>query len=101
MAHDLEKAISAQQAAATANEWLVSYAGDRFLAGSPELDKKSDLWLIPILYVYPKEGPLGNVGEITVNPVTGELSSHPPVEEIKSRALDLYRANCREEHLVL
>lgn len=48
---------------------------------------------VPILYVYPKEGPLGSVGEIAVNSVTGELSAHPPIEEIKRLPLDLYRVN--------
>lgn len=33
------------------------------------------------LYGYPKEGPLGSVGKIAVNSVTGELSAHTPIED--------------------
>jgi hypothetical protein len=95
------KAISARQAVATVNEWLVSYVGDRFIAGTPALDTKSDLWLVPIVYNYPGEGPLGTVGEISVNCVTGELSAHPSVEEIKLRTEDLYRAKRGEDPTVL
>jgi hypothetical protein len=101
MLQNVVKDISARQAAAAVNEWLVSYAGDRFLAGTPALDTQSQIWLVPILYVYPKEGPLGSVGEIAVNSVTGELSTHPPIEEIKRMALDLYRVKRGEDPTVL
>lgn len=91
MLENVVQDMSARQVMAAVNEWLVSYAGDRFLAGTPELDVQSEVWLVPVLYVYPKEGPLGSVGEIAVNSVTGELSAHPSIEEIKRLALDLYR----------
>lgn len=91
MLGNVVKDISARQVVAAVNEWLVSYAGDRFLAGTPVLNAQSEFWLVPILYIYPKEGPLGSVGEIVVNSVTGELSVYPSVEEIKRRGLDLYR----------
>ena len=84
--------ISTRQAAAAVNEWLVSYVGDRFLAGAPTLDPKADLWRVPILYIYPQEGPLGTVGEAAVDALTGELRAHPAVEEIKRQALSLYQA---------
>ena len=84
--------ISAREALAVVNEWLVSYAGDRFVAGAPCLDEPSRFWLVPILYVYPNQGALGSVGEITVNSLTGEMTDHPSVDEIKNRALVLYQA---------
>ena len=84
--------ISMRQVIATVNEWLVSYVGDRFLAGTPTPDHAADLWRVPVLYVYPKQGPLGVVGEVAVDSVTGEIRSHPPIDEIKRQALDLYQA---------
>lgn len=101
MLENVVKAISAREAVATVNEWLITYVGDRFIAGTPTLDTKSDLWVVPILYSYPNEDPLGSVGEITVNCITGELSAHPSIEEIKSRTLDLYRAKRGEDPSVL
>jgi hypothetical protein len=89
---DVVHLISTRQAAATVNEWLVSYVGDRFLAGTPTLDAGADRWRVPILYVYPQAGPLGSVGEAVVDALTGELRAHPSAEEIKRQALDLYRA---------
>ncbi len=83
--------ISSRQAIATVNEWLVSYVGDRFLAGEPELDMTADLWRIPILYVYPQLGPLGSVGGAAVDALTGELCARPAISEIKRKALQLYQ----------
>ena len=84
--------ISIRQAAAVLNEWLASYVGDRFLAGTPTLEAQSDVWRIPILYLAPQTGPLGTVGEAAVDALTGELRLHPSVEEIKRQSLDLHRA---------
>ena len=101
MAENVVKAISVRHVVAAVNEWLICYVGDRFLAGTPALDTQSDLWRVPIFYSYPEEGRLGSVGEIGVNSVTGELGAHPSIEEIKGRALDLYRAKRGEDPSVL
>ncbi len=90
--------VSARQAAATVNEWLVSYLGDRFLAGTPAIDSAADLWRVPILYLLPKEGPLGVVGEVVVEALTGELQHLPATDEVKKQALSLYQARCDEDH---
>jgi len=93
MVNDVINLISARQAIAVVNEWLVCYIGDRFLADAPALNAVDDLWIVPILYTYPQEGPLGCVGEATVDSLTGELRSHPSADEIKRRALQLYQDN--------
>lgn len=85
--------ISARQAIATVNDWLVCYVGDRFVAGTPVLDSNSDLWRVPILYVYPNDGPLGSVGEAAVDSLTGEMRTCPAVDGIKRQALNLYQAH--------
>lgn len=55
MLENIVKDISARQAAAAVNQWLVSYAGDRILAGTPASDAESKVRIVPILYVYPKK----------------------------------------------
>ena len=92
MTEDVINVVSARQATATVNEWLVSYVGDGFLADSPTFDHAADVWRIPILYVHPKDGPLGRVGEVEVDALTGAARSAPPVDEIKRCALRLYEA---------
>ena len=86
--------ISARQASATVNEWLVCYVGDRFLAGTPAFDAQASLWRVPVLYVYPNEGPLGAVAEAVVDTATGELRAQPSIEALKQQALKLYQARC-------
>lgn len=92
MIEDVVNVISSRQAAATVSEWLVCHVGDRFLAGSPALDAVTQVWRIPIMSVYPNEGPLGHVGEATVDSLTGEMLAHTPTDEIKSLATELYQA---------
>jgi hypothetical protein len=96
--------VSSRQAVAAVNEWLVSYVGDRFLAGAPELDEQSDLWRIPILFIYPAgiqtgtpADSLGSVGVAAVDALTGELCSRPAISEIKRKALLLYQEKCNAE----
>ncbi len=98
MIANIANLVSLRQAVATVNEWLVSYVGDRFLAGTPELDEQADLWRIPILYIYPAgihtgtpAESLGSVGEAAVDALTGELCSRPANFEIKRKALLLYQ----------
>lgn len=91
MAVEVINLISSRQATATVNEWLVCYVGDRFLAGEPDFDQDAELWRTPILYVYPKEGPIGAAGEATVDAITDEIRTWPTVDEIKSQALNLYQ----------
>ena len=85
--------ISTRQAEATSNGWLICYVGDRFLAGTPQLDSVSETWRIPILYVYPRRGALGSVGEMTIDATTGEISDCPAVEHLKRQARALYESH--------
>lgn len=82
--------VSSRHAAAAVNEWLVSYVGDRFLAGEPRLDVQADIWRIPILFLYPQEVPIGEVGEAAVDALTREVCSRPAISEIKRRAMQLF-----------
>lgn len=90
MITDVANLVSSKQAVAAVNEWLVSYVGDRFLAGQPRLDSAADVWRIPILFLYQHEGPVGEVGEAAVDALTGEVCSRPAISEIKRRAMLLF-----------
>lgn len=89
--------ISTRQAEATTNEWLVCYVGDRFLAGTPQLDTGMETWRVPLLYVYPNQGPLGSVGDLTIDAATGEIKDRPAVQDIKRQAMALYQAHANRE----
>lgn len=89
--------ISTRQAEATANEWLICYVGDRFLAGTPQLDAAVEVWHIPLLYLYPGQGALGEVGEMTVDAISGAIKNCPTIEQIKQQAMLLYQAHATRE----
>jgi hypothetical protein len=78
-----EALISPVEARAIANEFLLRHTRDRFSAGQPALVlfPLAPVWVCPILFVYP-ERLLGEVGEVAVNAVTGEVTGRTPRQEI-------------------
>ena len=73
--------ITAAQARARVNRFLLSQVGSQFCAGEPELDVIASLWRVPILMITP--GFIaGQVGEATVNAQTREIQSHTEIERI-------------------
>ena len=82
--------ITALQAQAQANYFLLTQVGDRLVANDPVLDTGVGVWRVPVLLSYPFIGPIGNVGEILVSTTTEEIVAHTPLEEMKAAALTLY-----------
>jgi hypothetical protein len=82
--------ITALEAQAKANYFLLTQLGDRLVANDPVLDAGAGLWRVPVLLSYPFLGPLGNVGEILVSTTTAEIVAHSPLAAIKAAAWALY-----------
>jgi len=78
------------EARAVANAWLIDYMPDRFAAGIPEYDSVQQGWRIPVWLAYPDHTPLGPVGELLVDAVSGAVRAFTPLAEMKTRALQLY-----------
>ena len=93
MATALVPTITAMQAQAEAFGFLNDHLPDRIITGPPHLDEIDQVWRVPVVLSYPQLGILGEVGEIVVNPTTGEIVAHTPVERIRTAALAL-----AEEH---
>ena len=47
-------------------------------------------WWIPVRLAYPDHAPLGPVGELLADAVSGAVQAHTPLAEMKARALQLY-----------
>jgi hypothetical protein len=43
---------------------------------------------------YPDHAPLGPVGELLVDAVSGAVQAHTPLAEMKTRAFQLYDQHC-------
>lgn len=82
--------VTALRAQATANYFLLTQWGDRFVADAPTLDAAVGAWRVPILLAYAGLGPLGQVGEIQVSFNAQIVVSHTPWAEMKAAATVLY-----------
>jgi hypothetical protein len=77
-------------ARAAANAWLIDHLPDRFAAGIPVYDPPHEAWRIPVWLSYPGVAPLGPVGELCVDAVSGEVQPHTPLAQMKTQAWHLY-----------
>jgi len=82
--------ITAIQAQAEANYFLLTHLGDRFVADDPSLDSVTGVWRVPVLLSYSLIGPVGKTGEVMVSLDSEQIVSHTPLDEMKSAALALY-----------
>jgi hypothetical protein len=87
---------AAFDAEAIAGGYLLDYLPDRFSTGAPRFDKAAGVWRIPVILAYPRIGPVGEVGELTVDDSTKDVISHTPFEEMTTRALAIYEQRCEE-----
>jgi hypothetical protein len=77
-------------ARAAANVWLLDHLPDRFAAGIPVYEPANETWYIPVWLSYPGVAPLGPVGALGVDAVSGEVQTHTPLVQMKMQALALY-----------
>jgi hypothetical protein len=75
---------------ATANGWLMDHLPDRFAAGIPAFDHSVRGWCIPVWLSYPRLEAFGPVGELVLGEATSAVIPHPPLEEMRTPALELY-----------
>jgi hypothetical protein len=90
MAVQITPTVTALDAEAQASLFLSDHLPDRLSAGPPQLDADAYVWRVPVWLNYPVLGPLGQVGEITINAMSEEIVSHTPVDEMLAQAQSLY-----------
>lgn len=82
--------ITAFEAQATANGFLLDHLPDRFCTDEPRFDENEKLWRLAVILAYPFIGSVGEVGEIAVSAYEEKVVSHTPFDEMKSRAQQVY-----------
>ena len=90
MAVQIVPTVTALEAEAKASLFLSDHLPDRLSAGPPQLDVEANVWCVPVCLTYPVLGLLGQVGEIIINAMSGEVVSHTPVDEMLVQAQALY-----------
>ncbi|OGG45762.1 MAG: hypothetical protein A3F84_12225 [Candidatus Handelsmanbacteria bacterium RIFCSPLOWO2_12_FULL_64_10] len=75
---------------ATANDFILTHLRDCFVAGKPRLVvfPIAPIWTVPILLTYP-DRMLGEVGEVAVHALTGEVLGWTPFKEVEKNAAEL------------
>lgn len=85
--------VTALAAQAAANQFLGECLPDRFTADQAERDRTGDVWRVPVILAYPIIGAVGTVGEVLISAETEQVVSSTPLDEMKSRARELYEAH--------
>jgi hypothetical protein len=93
--HVTARILSAVRARRKANGWLALEAGDRLLAGIPELVIDEQLrWRVPVHWTSPTKGVLAErIYDLMMDAVTGEVPDpQAQIDEIQRRVADAARS---------
>ena len=93
MAANLNPKLTAFEAQATANGFLLDHLPDRFCADDPQYNYATRCWVVPVILAYPVIGSIGQVGLLEVSSFSADILSHTPFDEMKAIGKKLY-----EEH---
>ena len=73
-----------EEVIAVAMEWITDRLPDRYCADDPRFDVRALSWRVPIVLSYPT-GEGGVVGELVLDALTHQISSHTAVDVIRDR----------------
>lgn len=90
MVANLSPKLTAFEAQAAANGFLLDNLPDRYGAYEPRLSTHNQVWRVGVHLTYPVVGSVGEVGEIWISAFTGEVVSNTPLQEMRERARKLY-----------
>jgi hypothetical protein len=82
--------LTAFEAQAAANGFLLDHMPDRYLAVEPRLDSAAQAWRVKVVLTYPFIGSIGEVGEIAIRESSEEVLSYTPLDEMRERGRQLY-----------
>jgi|SRR5215475_11629675 len=85
--------LTALEAQAAANGFLLDHLPDRYGAYNPRLESNGQVWRLSVLLTYPFIGSIGEVGEIRVSAFSEDIVSFTPLDEMRERARKLYDQN--------
>lgn len=90
MVANLNPKLTAFEAQAAANGFLLDNLPDRYGAYEPRFDPREQVWRVAVLLTYPYIGSVGQVGEICVSAFSEDIVSFTPLAEMRERARKLY-----------
>ena len=88
--------ITALEAQAAANTFLLDHLPHCFTAGRPAFDQAAHVWHVPVLLAYTSIGSIGEVGEVLVSASSEQIISATSFEVMNIAAQALYKQHCAE-----
>ena len=93
MVANLNPKLTAFEAQAAANGFLLDNLPDRFCADDPQYNYGAKCWVVPVILAYPVIGSIGQVGVLEVSAFSADILSHTPFAEMKAIGKKLYEAH--------
>ena len=90
MVANLNPKLTAFEAQAAANGFLMDHLPDRFCADDPQYNYSTRCWVVPVILAYPVIGSIGQVGRLEISPFSTDVLSHTPFDEMKAIGKKLY-----------
>ncbi|MDQ3814529.1 MAG: hypothetical protein M3347_11335 [Armatimonadota bacterium] len=89
--------LDTDEVRATVNDFILTHLRDCFAAGKPRLIMYpiAPVFNVPILLSYPDRA-LGEVGEVAVHALTGEVLGWTPLLEVEKNAVELRAAQATD-----
>ena len=88
--------VTALEAQAAANSFLLDHLPHCFTAGRPIYDEASQVWRVSVLLAYATLGSIGEVGEVLISSTSEKVISATTFEEMKRAAKALYEQHHAE-----
>lgn len=81
--------MTALDAFACANLFLIENLPDRITADQPRFDDAAHVWRVPVILTYPTLGVLGVVGEVVISAENETILSTTPPATMRAAAMAL------------
>lgn len=80
--------ITAEKARLIAEDFLMDHLGDQTMAGEPLLIRSalSSAWVVPIVLTRSAYGPVGVIGSLVVDEITGQVIASTPQTHLDQKS---------------
>jgi hypothetical protein len=93
MVANLNPKLTAFEAQAVANGFLLDNLPDHYLAIEPHLEPNHQVWRVSVVLTYPYVGSIGEVGEVRISAFTDQIISFTPLDVMRTKGRQLFDQN--------
>ncbi len=90
MVANLNPTLTAFEAQAAANGFLLDNLPDHYLGIEPRLESNHQVWRVSVVLTYPYIGSIGEVGEVRISAFSEQVISFTPLDSMRTKGRQLY-----------